>query len=616
MSLRFRLVLIPLLLVILALGVIETITYLKIRQTLIQNVDNQMQSSVGTWERYFLSAIPGTGAQDQIKNAETSTYVALYYNTGQLVNLDAQNPYCATPTSSCQAEPVLATNFVVNAASTSSQPQLSTVAGSGGVSSFRVLTKTIRVGPGQSLVLVIAYPLTGVSQTSGRVLGLELVIGALLLAAIAVASWFLVQLGLRPLEQMSTTASEIAAGDLTKRVQDTDTRTEVGQLGAALNVMLSQIERAFAAKEASEEQLRRFIADASHELRTPLTSIRGYAELFKNGGADRPEDLAAALGRIESESVRMGGLVEDLLLLARLDQGRPVSHEEVDIAQLAADAVQDASVVDQSRQVTLIAEQPARIVGDEQRLRQVLGNLVSNALKYSTPASPVEVVVRTGQAVAVQTPPTGRSTGRFGGPSTGQFTSAPLVSPSALSAASATSAEGEQEGAAGAAPRPLGPSDFATGPQTSPGASRVGSQMAAGGIVAVAVVDHGPGIAAEIRPYVFERFWRADPSRGRASGGNGLGLSIVAAVVAAHHGRVTIHSTPGGGTTILVELPIVQPLLSPPPPPPPPSPPANLTTPLADPVAPPEPTEAGGGTAWEGIDAPAGAIGADGGRSE
>ena len=192
---------------------------------------------------------------------------------------------------------------------------------------------------------------------------------------------------------MADTAGEIAAGDLSQRVEETDDRTEVGRLGSALNVMLGRIETAFREREASEARLRRFVADASHELRTPLTSIRGYAELFQHGLADRPADLDTAMRRIDSESTRMAGLVDDLLLLARIDQGRPLEREPVDLSTLAADAAQDARVIDPTRTVTFEAPPSCPIVGDEGRLRQLLGNLVSNALAYTPAGTPFEIIV-------------------------------------------------------------------------------------------------------------------------------------------------------------------------------------------------------------------------------
>jgi len=198
---------------------------------------------------------------------------------------------------------------------------------------------------------------------------------------------------LRPLAQMQRTAGAIAAGDLSQRVEVTDPTTEVGQLGVALNEMMGQIERAFRERADSEARLRRFVGDASHELRTPLTSIRGYAELFRRGAADRPEDLAKVMRRIEEEAGRMGILVDDLLLLARLDQGRTVEHEPVDLVRIATDAVDDARAVAPGRPIDFASNGAVAVVGDEARLRQVLANLMQNALRHTPADAAVHVRV-------------------------------------------------------------------------------------------------------------------------------------------------------------------------------------------------------------------------------
>jgi two-component system OmpR family sensor kinase len=341
--------------------------------------------------------------------------------------------------------------------------------------------------------------------------------------------------------------------------------------------MLTQIERAFRERAASEDRLRRFVGDASHELRTPLTSIRGYAELFKDGVGGRPEDLASALRRIESESTRMGGLVDDLLLLARLDQGRPLGHDRVDLAQLAVDAVQDASVVDPSRTIAVISAGPCVVVGDDQRLRQVVGNLITNAMAYSPPGSPIEVAVHMeGAPVDISGLPgipAIPTVGRFGRVSrSGRLAGStdPVSLPVRPLGPADLTASGQGEGVSGngggeksdiaGVGRYLAP-DQVVDPVTAPSPRTDVSAWQETRAV-IAVIDHGPGIAPEIMPHVFERFWRADQSRQRSSGGSGLGLSIVAAVVAAHGGEVGIRQTPGGGATFAVELPA-----APPPPP-------------------------------------------------
>jgi two-component system OmpR family sensor kinase len=254
----------------------------------------------------------------------------------------------------------------------------------------------------QGQYLVVAIPTADVDATLRRLLLVEVGVGVAVLSAFVALGTWAVRLGLRPLDRIAATAGAIAAGDLRRRVQPATPRTEVGRLGLALNAMLGQIERAFAARAASEERLRRFIADASHELRTPLSSIRGYAELFRRGAGGNPEDLATAMRRIEAESARMGHLVDDLLLLARLDEGRPLERSPIDLAVLAEDAVVDARAAAPRRAISLAAGDDVVVAGDELRLRQVVGNLVRNALVHTPPDTPVEVAVAAdGQAVVL-----------------------------------------------------------------------------------------------------------------------------------------------------------------------------------------------------------------------
>jgi len=248
--------------------------------------------------------------------------------------------------------------------------------------------------------LVVAIPLTEVRATLGRLLGLEALIGVVVLALVALLAGWLVRIGLRPLTGMGETAGAIAAGDLTRRVEPAEESTEVGRLGIALNTMLAHIESAFEERRRSEERLRRFVADASHELRTPLTSIRGYAELFRRGADTRPDDLAKSMTNIEGEAARMGVLVDDLLLLARLDQGRPLERDPVDVAAVVGDAVESARAVEPGRSIELTVETPVEIVGDGGRLRQVADNLLDNA-RVHAPDAPVHVRVGRDGADAV-----------------------------------------------------------------------------------------------------------------------------------------------------------------------------------------------------------------------
>jgi two-component system OmpR family sensor kinase len=326
----------------------------------------------------------------------------------------------------------------------------------------------------------IALSLHEVDQTLHHLLFVEGVAFFAVLITLALLAWWVVNLGLRPIHEMEETAGKIADGDLSQRVEIVDENTEVGRLGLAFNQMLEQIEHAFQEKGESEERLRRFVADASHELRTPLTSIRGYAELFRRGAADRPEDLAKAMRRIEEEAGRMGVLVDDLLLLARLDQGRPLEEHPVDLTRITRDAVDDAHTVAPNRPIDYAPNGAIVVSGDEVRLRQVLANLMQNALRHTPPETPIHVRVESGD-------------------------------------------------------------DTAT----------------------IEVCDEGPGMSSEVAAHVFERFWRGDPSRQRASGGAGLGLAIVAAIADAHGGRAEVESEPGHGATFRVVLPRKHP--SPPP---------------------------------------------------
>ena len=322
--------------------------------------------------------------------------------------------------------------------------------------------------------LVVAVPLDDVNSTLSRLTLIELAVGGAVLAALALLATWLVRLGLRPLERIEATAERIAAGDdLDQRIPDADPRTEVGRLARTLNAMLDRIEAAFAERRASEDRLRRFVADASHELQTPLTSVRGYAELFRRGAARNPEDLDVAMARIEAEATRMGVLVDDLLTLARLDQGRELRREPVDLVPLARELVHDARVVAPDRAIDLESDGPVVVAGDDPSLRQVVGNLIANARLHTPPGTPVTVRVRAEDGRAV-----------------------------------------------------------------------------------VEVADRGPGLAPEHAARVFERFFRADPSRARTSGGSGLGLSIVAAVAEAHGGSAEVDSAPGEGATFRIALPL------------------------------------------------------------
>jgi two-component system OmpR family sensor kinase len=264
-----------------------------------------------------------------------------------------------------------------------------TVDGKGDDTRYRVYAEPARFGG----TTIVAIPLREVDQTLQRLLLVEGSVIAGVLLVLGLIGWAVVRIGLLPLDRMGHTAGAIAGGDLSHRVTDTDPRSEVGRLGISLNAMLDRLERAFAERQASEDRLRQFLADASHELRTPLTSIRGYAELFRIGAGRSPQDTEKAMRRIEDEAARMGVLVEDLLMLARLDEVPDAEHAEVDLARLAGDAVDDARATAPDRQIELVIAAPALVPGDAHQLRQLLGNLMRNALVHTPEGTPIEVRV-------------------------------------------------------------------------------------------------------------------------------------------------------------------------------------------------------------------------------
>ena len=347
--------------------------------------------------------------------------------------------------------------------------------------------------------LIVGVDLYNINGPIARLAAIDAIVGAVLLIGLAMIGVAVVRASLRPLTEIERTAGQIAAGDLTRRVPEADPRTEAGRLGRAINVMLAHIEAAFRARTASEERMRRFVADASHELRTPLTAIRGYAEYYRQrggteatngearvGGLAKP-DLDHLIQRVEQEAKRMGLLVDDLLLLARLDQQRPLDFRTVDLLAIAADALHDARVIAPERAITLTVGSPdaALVVGDEAGLRQVVGNLVNNAVMHTPKGTPVDITIQVAKL------PSGRAPGDLGEPA-----------------------------------------------------------------VVLQVTDQGPGLSETQKEHVFERFYRTDRARSRTAGGTGLGLAIVSAMVTAHHGTVWVDSAPGQGARFGFALPL------------------------------------------------------------
>jgi two-component system OmpR family sensor kinase len=512
-TLGARLITGVLLLLVGACAVIAAVTYLAIRGSMVSALDGQLRSASGTYagciENEHLdtasqagglnppgSRLAGYQPPSRCSQGQPQGMLGVRLKHGQVTNCGIVNGpgnrachLSATDTKAIMALPVYqpppnqpppwpSTAYTVNLSSVGDDYRVTAAAGHDGD------------------ILITGLPLDTVESTLGQVALAELIVFPSVLLLAGVSGTALVRLSLRPLRRVAATAARVAelpldSGEvsLPSGVPDNDPRTEVGRVGGAFNRMLYHVERALGRRAASEARLRRFAADASHELRTPLSAIRGYAELGLRHHGPVPEEVTHALRRIQSESARMGVLVDDLLLLARLDAGRPLEKTPVDLSRLAIETTSDARVARGDHRWRLdLPDEPVLVQGDEHRLHQVLANLLSNAGKHTPAGSTVSVALAVGTA-----PPAG-------------------------DAVDGTAAV--QRGVVPSGPR-----------------------------VELSITDDGPGIAPELLPELFERFTRGDTGRARAAGdagkSTGLGLAIVDAVVAAHGGCITVTSRPG-----------------------------------------------------------------------
>jgi two-component system OmpR family sensor kinase len=474
LSLRARLIITVIALVAIGLVAADFATYSSLRSFLVQRTDNSLQQAHLAAERALNppreESDHGPAPQlGRLLSSAPGDYVQLRRLDGRVVTSGVVG---LPPGTSAPAAPRWPTALHLPAAAGGDGDRVRylTVSAAGGDDRYRLRASIEQRAP--NYILLLAASLHDVDSTLHRLLLIELLVTALVLSGIAAVGLWVVRLSLRPLDAIGATAAAIAGGDLTRRIERAEDKTEVGRLGLALNAMLSQIESSFKAREASERKLRRFVADASHELRTPLAAVRAYAELFTRGAASRPVDLARSMTGIRRESERMSLLVDDLLLLARLDEGRPLERDLVALDEVVHDAVETARTLDPERQLDVDLE-AAAVVGDRDRLRQIVDNLLSNVRAHTPPRTPVRVSI-----------------------------------------------------------------------------DRVN------GNARVTVADRGPGMTAEQAEHVFERFYRTDASRTRASGGVGLGLSIVAAVAEAQGGTVAVESAVGRGTSFHIDLPL------------------------------------------------------------
>jgi two-component system, OmpR family, sensor kinase len=405
LTLRTRLVVLLVALAAIGLAVLDVVSYRALDSYLLDRVDQQVEAAVGPLtftlakEAETGVGLPPAGGDERGGPAGGGPGSQLPPGTyGQLRTADGEVVTQVTIFSSFLGEDIARPDLsgeLSPAASPEAADPVTVGERGGGSESFRAVAVE---GPG-GLVTVAAVPLGDTQSTLDRLALIEVIVSAAILVALAFAAWWLVRVGLRPLRRMEEAAGEIAAGDLSRRVEPANPDTEVG---LALNAMLGQIETAFAEREASEARMRQFLADASHELRTPLAAIRGYAELHRIGAQTEPEQVARAMERIEAESTRMGGLVDDLLTLARIDEVREPVRERVALGDLLADAVDDARASAPDRELTFDPGEGAEVLGDADRLRRVFANLLRNAIVHTPAGTAIEVSLARegGEAVA------------------------------------------------------------------------------------------------------------------------------------------------------------------------------------------------------------------------
>ena len=462
MPLRVRLVLILSALLVLALAVTAVVTITLLKRSLINQVDENLDNAVqllearSSWPANAPTNEQPTAFYMRVMSADGSTYLDAPATTGTSAVPDIP------PITYDEMLQVRGDVRTVGSVQDSTQWRMVMVRG---VDQF-----------GTPVSVAIALPLDAVNNTLGQMQLFIMLVGIGVVLLAGVTGYAAVHRSLRGLRAIEDTAAEVVAyGDLTRRAPVAPDSTEVGRLGSSFNAMVANLETAFAAQAASEARMRRFVSDASHELRTPLASIRGYGELYRMGAVPK-EELPATFSRIESEAIRMSTLVNDLLALARLDEGQGLRLGPVDLRSIAADAIGDLRALDPDRPTELLAAEEVWVTADGDRIRQVVTNLIGNVVQHTPAGTAVEVAV-----------------------------------------------------------------------------------AADAGWARIEVRDHGPGVPEEEAARIFERFYRPDTSRARTSGGAGLGLAIVATILAAHHGTVQHRQTPGGGTTIVIYLPQAQP---------------------------------------------------------
>lgn len=483
-----------------------------------------------------------SGIDCSVSSVPTEFYIAVFTSTGQVVCENKSEP-SAHPERDAVAGTFLEPDQV-----------LFTVANAPTIGQWRVIAVPQTLPESGSFVyIVVGLSLNETDALIARYAAIFLFFGLTVVILGGALTRLLVTTTFIPLREVEATAARFAAGDFSQRLSDATPNTEVGRLNRSLNSMLARIDRAFADRAKTIDQMRRFVGDASHELRTPLVSVRGYAELYRMGAITQPDDVAQAMGRIEKEAIRMGELVEDLLELARIDEAKPLQLAEIDLIPLAHDAALDAMASSPDRAVTVLVsvpEPPVEVdtVGLDTQPMPVVdaaADAAEAARATSLATGPIAFAGATLARLRTRKPRTMKDAAAEPAP---QVDATPTPAPQALVWVEENKIRQVLTNLIGNAVR------FT--PDGSP--IEIGVEIDARGRQAVlSVIDHGEGIPPQIREKIFQRFWRADSSRNRDTGGSGLGLAIVASIVAAHRGSVEVVETPGGGATFRVSLPLL-----------------------------------------------------------
>ncbi|MEH0110481.1 ATP-binding protein [Tersicoccus sp. MR15.9] len=391
-SLRSQLVAMTSVLIAIVIALLGTLTVTTLKNTLVQRADSDLLNYTPSMSLYLYQV-----SQGSIEPSFNQLVFSRFYG----LQMDAAgNIVTRTSRTSGTADVPQIPRMTVD--QVRATPNGFNVQGSTrGSTGWRVLVRPLETGNGS---VAIATPLNEVNEVVESAAWLILLLGVALVTLSSAVAYLAVTRAFRPLVKVERTAAAIAAGDLSRRLEPASPQTEMGRLSRSLNAMLAHIETAFAAQKASEAKMRRFVSDASHELRTPLVTIRGFSEFYRHGGLRTEEEVSTAMGRIESEATRMSELVEDLLVLARIDDARPARQRPFDLLLLGNDAAVDARVNAPGRRVTVTgldggSPRNAPVLGDESRLRQVVGNLMTNALRYTPEGSPIDIAVGTVETV-------------------------------------------------------------------------------------------------------------------------------------------------------------------------------------------------------------------------